>query len=809
MMQYLRPSLLALITLFLPMAAALADSRPETVHLQLKWRHQFQFAGYYMAQEKGYYKEAGLEVRIAEGRSDIDPVTEVLAGRAQYAVGASELVLERSRGRPVVALAAIMQHSPLVLFARAGSGVRSVKDLESRRLMLLPTEAEAFAFLRRSRVAVERIRLVPPSFAVDDLIGGRVDALSGYATDEGFLLEQAGFPYLAFSPRAVGIDFYGDTLFTSEQQIARHPAQVAAFRAASLKGWHYALAHPEEAVELILSRYGTRHSREHLQFEAERLAPLIQSDLAEIGQMTAGRWQRIAAAYSELDMVPADYAIDGLLYRPPQPPEVAPWAIGSIAGSLALALAGALAAFHMLRLHRGLQAQMRHRDQAECVLQASQERLRLIFESAPLAAMVYDREARIREWNHRAEEIFGWPRQEVLGRPFFDYMVPEEARPQVERIVATIYDGQPIQYSLNHNLTRDGRTILCEWSNAIFHDDASGEDCVIAMAADVTQREQVQQALHESESRYRSLLEASPFPVTVTRLEDSSVVYLNQRAAARLEVEQQSAGGRYATDFWVDVGQRQRLIEELRRSGAVADVEARLRNTRGEVFWALVSGRLMQDRNEATVVIAFADISERKRAESMLQELNGQLAFRLQEINILQEKLQEQAIRDALTGLFNRRYLDETLERELARAKRDGYSLVVAMLDIDRFKRFNDTHGHRAGDEMLRALGAFLRHNARNGDIPCRYGGEEFLLVLPGIDQQSALQRVEAWRAAFAALQVPFGNLTLQATLSVGLACYPDHGTTPDGLIDAADVALYRAKENGRNQVILAVTKSE
>jgi len=796
----LRRGALALLCLTLALPAVAL----EKVSLQLKWRHQFQFAGYYMAREKGFYREQGLEVDIQEGNADTDPVAQVVSGKAQFGIGASELVLERSQGKPVVAMAAIMQHSPLVIFTRAGGEVRRIQDLEGRRLMLLPTEAEMFAYLRRSRVAVDKIKLVPHSFTPEDLISGKVDALSGYATDEGYLLEKAGIPYLAFSPRSAGIDFYGDTLFTSEQQIARHPGQVEAFRQASLRGWEYAMAHPEEAVELILRQYGNRHSREHLLFEAERLTALVQLDMVEIGHMTAGRWQRIAAAYADLDMIASDFHIDGLLYTPPPPPRMTPLAWGSIMASLALAVAAILTALHILRLHRRLQAQVRSKDEAESILRASQERLRVIYETAPLAAVVYDEKAQVLEWNHRAEEIFGWKREEVMGHSFFNYMIPAESRSHVAKIVGTIFDGPHIQYSLNTNLTKDGRTILCEWSNAIFLDEHSGQRLVIAMASDVTERERIQQALQESESRYRALLESAPFPVVITRVRDSSVVYINQRASVCFQVPQEEAPGRFAPDYWVEGGQRIKLIEELKQHQVVTDMEVNLRDGQGHPFWALLSARIMLDGDEPLAFVSFNNISERKRAEEALQELNGLLAFRLQEINILQERLQEQAIRDGLTGLFNRRYLDETLERELARAQRDGYPLAVAMIDIDRFKLLNDTYGHRAGDEMLRILGQFLQSHARSGDIPCRYGGEEFLLVLPHLDQETALQRAEEWRSSFAAQTVTFGQLQLTATLSIGIASYPGHGKTADTLVDAADGALYQAKKAGRNRVVSA-----
>ncbi|MCE1242597.1 diguanylate cyclase [Oryzomicrobium sp.] len=198
------------------------------------------------------------------------------------------------------------------------------------------------------------------------------------------------------------------------------------------------------------------------------------------------------------------------------------------------------------------------------------------------------------------------------------------------------------------------------------------------------------------------------------------------------------------------------------------------------------------------------DVTEQNQAERSLLAANLDLQQQLAENQRLQEQLREQAVRDPLTGLFNRRYLDDILDGELARARRQGYPVAVVMLDIDHFKRLNDTYGHQAGDEVIRRLGGTLRRNSRSGDLLCRYGGEEFILVLPNMGQDDALVRCEALRRSFASEPVRFGRQELSATLSGGLALFPFHGEDRDQLIRAADGALYAAKAAGRNRLRLA-----
>jgi diguanylate cyclase (GGDEF)-like protein/PAS domain S-box-containing protein len=195
------------------------------------------------------------------------------------------------------------------------------------------------------------------------------------------------------------------------------------------------------------------------------------------------------------------------------------------------------------------------------------------------------------------------------------------------------------------------------------------------------------------------------------------------------------------------------------------------------------------------------DVTEQNDMEASMRAINDHLMERLGEISALQEQLRKQAMHDSLTGLFNRRYLDEMLERELARAKREGPPLTVMMLDIDFFKKLNDAYGHQAGDEVLRRLADLLRKNSRAEDIPCRYGGEEFLLVLPNMGRADALSRAEQWRHEFEAMRIVFGQATMRSTVSIGIALFPEHGQTRDSLIESADKALYAAKHNGRNRV--------
>ncbi len=200
-------------------------------------------------------------------------------------------------------------------------------------------------------------------------------------------------------------------------------------------------------------------------------------------------------------------------------------------------------------------------------------------------------------------------------------------------------------------------------------------------------------------------------------------------------------------------------------------------------------------------LVVLRDITERKERELQIHQANQRLKKQIVEIEALQAQLREMAIRDSLTGLYNRRYLEEGLERELLQAQRDGAPVSVLMLDIDLFKNFNDTYGHHAGDQVLKALADLLRTHTRGSDIACRYGGEEFVVVLLKAPLENAKRRAEQLRQHVAAMHIPYEEFLFSATVSVGVAVFPQHANQVETLLIAADQALYAAKQRGRNQV--------
>lgn len=465
----------------------------EQVRLQLKWTHAFQFAGYYAAQELGYYRDAGLDVRIEPADPQVNPVDEVLAGRAQFGVGTSSLLLARQAGKPVVVLAVVFQHSPQVLIARKTHALQGIHDMAGKRVMFEPQSEELIAYLRREQVPVKDMQLLAHSHSIEDLVRGRVAAMSAYATYEPYYLQQSGVPFQMYTPRSVGIDFYGDNLFTSEAELKARPDRIEAFRAASLRGWQYAMTHPEEIIDLILSRYAPSLSRDFLLFEARHMAALMRADLVEIGYMTPGRWRHIADTYAELGLMPADFPLNGFLYRDPQERALTQ-AHQQLMLALGLAVLVALLAGYILWSNRQLK---RVRDE----LSLGEARYRMLTEQMKDVVWCLDTATgRFTYVSPSVQPLRGFTAEEVMAAPVDDALTPESNRiiaDEMIRNIALFESGEltSTDYS-THELEqprKDGTRVWTEVVSHLVRNPHNGHIEVHGVTRDISERRRQQE----------------------------------------------------------------------------------------------------------------------------------------------------------------------------------------------------------------------------------------------------------------------------------------------------------------------------
>ena len=287
----------------------------EKVSLQLQWKHQFQFAGYYIAKEKGFYKDANLDVDIKElTLNKSTPVDRVIQNEAYYGIGRSSLIKDKSDGKPITILSAIFQSSPLILMTSPKSNIRTIEDLEGKTIMLDPTESATVsinAMLSSKGLSTNDMKQLNHTFNLDDLVNGVTDVATGYISSQPYKLKKLGLKTTIFNPKDYGFDFYNDILFTSTHELKKHPLRVKRFNDASIRGWEYAFNNIEETVDLILKKYNTQNrSKDQFIFEANELKKLAYFKTKKIGVISEEKIKRIFDIYNVMGLVKKKIDLD-------------------------------------------------------------------------------------------------------------------------------------------------------------------------------------------------------------------------------------------------------------------------------------------------------------------------------------------------------------------------------------------------------------------------------------------------------------------------------------------------------------------
>jgi len=289
----------------------------EKVSLQLKWFHQFQFAGYYVAKEKGFYDEVGLDVEIKERKTKHDNILQVAKGESEYGIADTSLLIYRSRKNPVVIVAPILQRSPSVLMTLKKSEIDTPYKLDKKNILFYKKDADGMAILAmlNSLDIKPNISKIKQGKDYNLLMNGEADAYTGYITNEPFYLKEKNVDVNIVNPANYGFDFYGDMLFTNEFEANNHPSRVRRFKEASLKGWEYALENKEEVIQLIKNKYAKNKSIKHLRYEADALEQLIQHKSIPLGTLDKGRLSYITGIYKKYGLLNNNIIQDKYIFQ--------------------------------------------------------------------------------------------------------------------------------------------------------------------------------------------------------------------------------------------------------------------------------------------------------------------------------------------------------------------------------------------------------------------------------------------------------------------------------------------------------------
>ncbi|WP_229204890.1 PAS domain S-box protein [Duganella sp. Leaf61] len=577
----------------------------EKVTIQLKWQHQFQFAGYYAAQDQGYYRDAGLEVTLLEATPGNDPVQAVAEGRAQYGVGNTTLLLARALGQPVVVLASVFQHSGAALLVRLGSDGKP-RPWPGSRIMMAPNNEELTAYLKKTGVRYDSMYQLAHTYNFDDLIAGRVDAMSFYTTQAPFALERSGVPFEVRSPRSAGLDFYGDVLYTTESELREHPARAEALRQATLRGWHYAMAHPAEMADLIRARYPARRSREQLVYEAAQMVPLLQQDLVELGYSNPDRWQTIARAYREQGMLPADFRLDGFLYQPRGVHPLLRYGL-PILGALLL-LAAAIAVW---RLRRQAQALRR----ARLELARSESMASLALEGSGEGVWEWQMDTGQLVLSARSRELLGQDEHYPSAIEQWRADIHPDDMARVDRNVAeylAAISEHNARFIVEHRMRcRDGSWKWLLARGIVVERAADGRPLrAMGTFADITER------ANDEEARLCAVIDATPGAMLIAD-KGGRVRYANPVCARSFGIEGSLAGhsmDQLAPDSMRSTGRARELFARPGLPGRVMNAH----RADGSTFPAMVHLAPLDLGGQHLVVVTLRDMTQRQRAEEAM-----------------------------------------------------------------------------------------------------------------------------------------------------------------------------------------------
>ena len=455
-----------------------------------------------------------------------------------------------------------------------------------------------------------------------------------------------------------------------------------------------------------------------------------------------------------------------------------------------LAFAMSMALFFVLA--RGLRREIEKRIKIEVESEVERARLNAILNKAGVGVMLVDRQHRLVDVNYRWCSMFDYRRREVRGRMSLSHVCLPDDLESVGQHFLSLFAGRARTQSQEYRLRRKDGALFWGLVSLSIVDECNDErKWVVAMVTDIDAQKNSERALRESEERLRFITENTLD--AVWQLDANGRVTWVNGADERMRGQQRDEviGTRFrdliCTDGYATYDRVMRHGSSD-GDGLVIRFEIEMRRQGGSAIWVEANFQAIRGPHGTTEgYIGVTRDASHHRA--------------------LHDRLREETLRDPLTGLFNRRFLDESLERELARTRRDNLPLALLMIDIDHFKQLNDTYGHPAGDEIIRRVGGLIQSRARSGDLPCRYGGEEFLLVLPNMTLATAVERAEEWRAAFANDWSVIGNHAVAVTVSIGVAVFPCHGGSARALVEAADQALYAAKRGGRNRLVAATAR--
>jgi polar amino acid transport system substrate-binding protein len=783
-MWFKRISGLFIIFLFSPSIYAL-----ENVSVQFHWLDQFEFAGFYIAKEKGFYEKEGLAVELKNYQYGMNVVDEVLSGNSTFAVGGSDLIIEVNRKKPLMMLFATFQSSPLILISTKQSGIQSVKNFSGKRLMITPDATSSVTFkamMEKEGVHMSDMVIQKHSFDVNDLINNKTDLMQSYISNEPYALYQRGIEPVIFDPKKYGFDLYSDIIFTSVDVVSKRYQTVNNFKEATLKGWQYAFEHIEETVDIVFDKYNSQHkSKDALLYEANALKKLAYTEDYPFGYIDIAKIQRMHDAYNILNLVENKVDLKKHIL-------VTGFQLTKAQKQYILKIVLSIIAFFSLIFlislfwYRKLQKQDKLKEN--------------VFEGAQLGYWDWYPQTKRYYVSQKWLAILGLKKSDIksVESDWYSRIHPDDLTKVMTQIETSIqrYKKFTLSYRIQH---KEGHYIWVDCSGGIVEEDRRGQSIRLSGThRDITKAHALEEQYEKQRIRMQAFYDFNPNIILIkdqTGLIDANQAFFKLFKEYK-NIDEFKQVHTSISDFFEDM-QDETYLTSMNKNWVIEVTQHKNRQVlikyKGEIYNFDVIGRKITFGDLYQYIITFNDTTERYR---------------------LGQELQQKAIIDDLTGLYNRRHFNKSLDSMHADASRFKSTLGFIMADIDNFKRFNDNYGHDQGDVALKKVAQLIKGCfSRQNDVVCRLGGEEFGIIVLGMNASeiTALAQRACDAVYQAGLEHQYNNEIGVMSISIGVALhdFSQIYRPSEALYKEADLALYQSKNRGRNCVTLYLDMTE
>ena len=740
--------------LFLLFVISLKAQQNDKVTLYLDWLHQFQFAGYYVAKEKGYYNNFGLDVNIKEFSSNSNIVKDIMTQEASYGVGKSSLIIDKFNGNDLVLLSSIYQASPLVLISLKDSNIKNPRDLKNKRIMITDdaiTSASINSMIISQGINLDEIIVQKHSFNINDLKNKKTDAMACFLSNEPFLLEKQNIQYNILNPNDYSFDFYEGILYTSQKELLNNPSRVQNFNKASLKGWEYAFNNIEETAKLIYEKYNTQNkSLDSLIYEGNILKKLSKIEKGILGEIDSKTIDEIKRFYSFLGLNKQNTVFDtnsiilnkmNILLNDNEIKY-----LENNHFTLLIESNNIPFAFKLTNKLTGLEI-----DFWNLISQKLSKPLNI-------EETINDKMFNIFSNSIKTQFVYGF---EKKSKP--DYLLSEPIA-QIPIALATKNDKnfitdlstlKNIKIGVVKNLEIIP-TLQKEYPNIDFVEMETINEAILKL----------------QQNRLFALIDNMYTISHKINKDNLNSIKINTLLNHQLNI-------------YLQVEEKNKLFIPILNS-AINRFSKEDKNTILNNYQFIFYPKNIDFLFIAKIIIPFILLL------AIFIYFNFKLKKEIKKRKEIEEQLSELANKDSLTNIFNRRKIEEICELELLRNKRYKSDLSIIFFDINNFKVINDSLGHHLGDEVLVKISNIIGKSIRNTDSIGRWGGDEFLIILPQTNISQCKNIVSHLEKQLSLIEF---SESIKVTCSFGIAPHEESDTL-DSLLKKADESMYKEKTN-------------